>query len=70
MSSCAELSGDWDAEEDDFGLMGAVAVWLIAMAVSSAMTKDSRNAFTPQERMQSDYMHSRGAIWMVIRGPV
>jgi hypothetical protein len=48
---------------------GAVA-WPIAVPTSNARLSDSRNAVTPRERMQSDYMHAPGMIWLVIRVPV
>lgn len=55
---------------DDCGSEAGAVVWLIAVPISNATISDSRNAVTPQERMQTDYMHSSGMIWLVIRVPV
>ena len=56
--------GDWCGSA-----AGAVA-WPMAVPTSNATLSDSRNAVTPQERMQTDYMHSPGMTWLLIRVPV
>jgi len=55
--------GDW------CGSAAGVVAWLMAVPTSNATLSDSRNAVTSQERMQTDYMHSQGMIWIVIRVP-
>jgi hypothetical protein len=55
---------------DRCGSAAGAVTWPIAVPTSNARLSDSRNAVTPRERMQSDYMHSPGMIWLVIRVPV